>query len=115
MLLLIEPVWNRNLALRCRYCQVNSTFNRTSMESKPFRVVYGGLVEFTFNRTSMESKLKTGDRLMRFSTYSFNRTSMESKLYLDFNYAVTRFTFNRTSMESKHKYFKDAEIAEPIF
>ena len=55
-LLLIEPVWNRNM--------------------KSFRPVARAV--FTFNRTSLESK--RGDPWkLAFDVPSFNRTSLESK------------------------------------
>ena len=55
-ILLIEPVWNRNICEECFEQVEANSFNRTSMESKrcynALRAVKGN----TFNRTSMESK-----------------------------------------------------------
>ena len=132
--LLIEPVWNRNLyfAWTLELWGIVA-FNRTSMESKQhFHDDVECLYQKTFNRTSMESKPVWLQTL--YASYTFNRTSMESKLVrksgLPFNrtswsrtyqlliepvwnrnefkdnrrHALRLHTFNRTSMESKPKW-----------
>ena len=83
-LLLIEPVWNRNISQRWTLIILQEqAFNRTSMESKhewSFNVPSTDAVELPFNRTSMESKPCT---MISFALAclccAFNRTSMESK------------------------------------
>ena len=55
-LLLIEPVWNRNAYHpRAEGIRREQTFNRTSMESKQFPETCQDR-KGAFNRTSMESK-----------------------------------------------------------
>ena len=57
-MLLIEPVWNRNVRAGLIVEVPNiRAFNRTSMESKHWSRVALFSIAFTFNRTSMESKL----------------------------------------------------------
>ena len=58
--LLIEPVWNRNFVSNAITITISVSFNRTSMESKLFRMARTEKLRLpkpTFNRTSMESKL----------------------------------------------------------
>ena len=102
---------------------LETTFNRTSMESKLI-IIFGyyaflfnlliepvwnrnsnvkerdGSTTDAFNRTSMESKLRSGEQATDFRT-AFNRTSMESKPKKYHTEYYSRTTFNRTSMESK--------------
>ena len=75
--LLIEPVWNRNNTTEDSGEFIDVAFNRTSMESKPFRAKYLKFCTCTFNRTSMESKPLSSETSRVLET--FNRTSMESK------------------------------------
>ena len=100
-LLLIEPVWNRNLAGCCRLGSVNLTFNRTSMESKlAFGAATVRAAGQTFNRTSMESKpmsaavYATITALLIEPVWNRN-TTPTSAIFM------SQKTFNRTSMESK--------------
>ena len=116
--LLIEPVWNRNIA-PLKSSPLNSPFNRTSMESKHICWVRSVSRHVTFNRTSMESKPLMGSpsRSMR---SPFNRTSMESKLWIDDTDSEVVHTFNRTSMESKRApvnlpCHKNCLLIEPVW
>ena len=68
-MLLIEPVWNRNVSdrrskalIKFIVYEFGDTFNRTSMESKLSGIVAktSSTAEHTFNRTSMESKQSCG-------------------------------------------------------
>ena len=55
-ILLIEPVWNRNMTVGSLQPHHWYTFNRTSMESKHRRLTDATINAKPFNRTSMESK-----------------------------------------------------------
>ena len=55
-LLLIEPVWNRNVNAYSIRFRVRRAFNRTSLESKPFLRRPAVQNQKSFNRTSLESK-----------------------------------------------------------
>ena len=67
--LLIEPVWNRNMFFSTTLFRQVSTFNRTSMESKPDPLSYCSWIRLSFNRTSMESK-----RSLSIASSSFSKT-----------------------------------------
>ena len=78
IILLIEPVWNRNSDFDGVDLHLLPAFNRTSMESKRGQRAIcqdfcNLLIEPVWNRNSSEI------RCIRKSTPSFNRTSMESK------------------------------------
>ena len=83
--LLIEPVWNRNARIRQAIAESGKTFNRTSLESKPFSDDGACWRGGTFNRTSLESKQRFCYLCEQLNT--FNRTSLESKRSLDFSIA----------------------------
>ena len=77
--LLIEPVWNRNPDAPDNGSRCRSSFNRTSMESKHAPEVEGRtfillLIEPVWNRN------KNTGYLAGRGSRTFNRTSMESKL-----------------------------------
>ena len=57
-ILLIEPVWNRNICGGDGIEIPSLPFNRTSMESKHIDADASIQYLKTFNRTSMESKLR---------------------------------------------------------
>ena len=59
MVLLIEPVWNRNWCTGGPKFVYGDPFNRTSMESKQSQHTFMSAATKTFNRTSMESKHPT--------------------------------------------------------
>ena len=56
MLLLIEPVWNRNIQDAKGWKVKKVAFNRTSLESKQFSQGKESVIWYPFNRTSLESK-----------------------------------------------------------
>ena len=58
-LLLIEPVWNRNIAPQIDPKHILGTFNRTSLESKLDTRYLAFRRCLPFNRTSLESKLQS--------------------------------------------------------
>ena len=101
--LLIEPVWNRNLLLTEDPDLIPIAFNRTSMESKRFILIWTkSCSKSAFNRTSMESKLRIDVRTKINGLLAFNRTSMESKHFSSLSQSYISISpFNRTSMESK--------------
>ena len=78
-LLLIEPVWNRNILILVMILDLAETFNRTSMESKPILglVIASDLrllIEPVWNRNRFCREIRN------WIFPAFNRTSMESKL-----------------------------------
>ena len=54
--LLIEPVWNRNVGTILIPASLNAAFNRTSLESKHDLTHEELDYQIAFNRTSLESK-----------------------------------------------------------
>ena len=89
VLLLIEPVWNRNVTMRLHGLEnlsYSGAFNRTSMESKLeaslthiLDLVRTLLIEPVWNRNTY----LTYKRNTCVAVATFNRTSMESKRYPD--------------------------------
>ena len=102
--LLIEPVWNRNRAPCLPKTQVQTSFNRTSMESKleSLRSCCWNLTT-SFNRTSMESKLRcwciVGMSISLLIEPVWNRNK-----HCKICGAPVNWAFNRTSMESKPQH-----------
>ena len=82
--LLIEPVWNRNLSLcairtSAACLLIEPVWNRNQMPRPRYRSPMPLLIEPVWNRNGVADVDAKG-----FRVETFNRTSMESKLWIEY-------------------------------
>ena len=113
-MLLIEPVWNRNLSINQPMPIMMHPFNRTSMESKRANgmskaQVIALLIEPVWNRNTVKY-LITHDRHILLIEPVWNR----NHFYRCCQRRFTCLTFNRTSMESKQRKARQRWIVSKL-